>query len=330
MDAGASNETVVTSSVPPSDPSPARYPGGPLRGIVLKVISVCAFVVMATLLKATETIPAGELVFFRCFFAILPVVGYLALRRKLRSSLHTRDPWGHVVRALVGVSSMGLGFFALTRMPLPETTAIQYATPLLIVVFSAVLLKERVHAFRWTAVLVGLVGVVIILWPRLTVFSEGTMTDTATVGAIASFSAAILAAFAMMQVRKLVQTERTEAIVVYFFICASILSLLTIPFGWVMPTPHQAVLLICAGFAGGVGQLLLTSCYRYADMSVIAPFEYVSLILTIIIGFVVFADVPTVTMLVGALIIVGSGIVVILREHYLGLDRVKAREANTP
>ena len=74
----------------------------------------------------------------------------------------------------------------------------------------------------------------------------------------------------------------------------------------------------------------MTSCYRYADMSVIAPFEYVSLILTIIIGFVVFADVPTLAMIVGALIIVASGIAVILREHYLGLDRVKAREANTP
>lgn len=301
-----------------------------MRGITLKICSVCAFVVMATLLKATQTIPAGELVFFRCFFAILPVVLYLAVRGQFREALRTKNPMGHVVRALIGVVSMGLGFFALTRLPLPETTAIQYATPLLIVVFSALLLKERVHIFRWSAVLVGLVGVVIILWPRLTVFSSGNMDDSATIGAISSFCAAIMAAFAMMQVRKLVQTERTEAIVVYFFVCASILSLLTIPFGWVMPTPKQAVLLVGAGFAGGVGQLLLTSCYRYADMSVIAPFEYVSLILTIVIGFVVFADVPTATMLIGALIIVGSGIAVILREHYLGLDRIKAREANTP
>ena len=97
-----------------------------------------------------------------------------------------------------------------------------------------------------------------------------------------------------------------------------------------MPTPQQAVLLVCAGIAGGVGQLLLTSCYRYADMSVIAPFEYVSLILTIIIGLVVFAEVPTLTMIGGALIIVASGIAVIWREHYLGLDRGKARAATTP
>lgn len=305
--------------------------GSPLRGIVLKVLSVCCFVVMATLLKATETVPAGELVFFRCFFAIIPVIAYLAWRRKLRTALHTSNPLGHVLRSFIGVCSMGMGFFALTRLPLPETTAIGYAAPLLIVVFSALLLKERVHVFRWTAVLVGLVGVVIILWPRLTLFSSGApIGNSETIGAAAALGAAVFSAFAMMQVRKLVQTERTETIVIYFFMCASLLSLLTIPLGWVKPTPEQAVLLIGAGFAGGVGQLLLTSCYRYADMSVIAPFEYVSLILTIIIGLVVFAEVPTITMIAGALIIVASGIAVILREHYLGLDRAKSREASTP
>lgn len=302
-----------------------------MRGIVLKVLSVGAFVVMASLLKATQTIPAGEMVFFRSFFAIIPVLAYLAWRRQIRAAFVTRHPIGHVVRGLVGVASMSLGFFALTRLPLPETTAIGYASPLLIVVFSALLLKERVHFFRWTAVLVGLAGVVIILWPRLTLFSHGAALGAdETIGAAASLGAAVLSAFAMMQVRHLVQTERTEAIVTYFFISASILSLLTIPFGWVWPTPEQALLLVGAGFAGGVGQLLLTSCYRYADMSVIAPFEYVSLILTIIIGYFIFAEVPTLAMIAGSVIIVGSGIAVILREHYLGLDRVKSREANTP
>ena len=85
-----------------------------------------------------------------------------------------------------------------------------------------------------------------------------------------------------------------------------------------------------AGFFGGLGQLLMTSSYRYADMSVIAPFEYVSLLLTLVLGFLVFGDIPTLAMVGGALIIVASGIAVIMREHYLGLDRVKARQANTP
>ena len=319
-----------------SAPAPAAVAiakplANPLRGITLKVLSVFAFVVMATLLKATDTIPAGELVFFRCFFAVLPVVAWLLWRRQLRTALYTSNLKGHVLRAIIGASSMGLGFFALTRLPLPESTAIGYAAPLIIVVFSALLLKERVHGFRWTAVIVGLGGVLIVLWPRLTVFSSGQgMSNSEAIGALAALGGAILTALAIMQVRKLVQTERTEAIVVYFFISASILSLATIPFGWTMPTPTQAVLLVVAGFAGGVGQLLMTSCYRYADMSVIAPFEYVSLLLTLVLGLIVFGDVPTPTMIIGALIIVASGIAVILREHHLGLDRVKARQANTP
>ena len=305
-------------------------PAGPLRGITLKVMSVCCFVVMSTLLKATETIPAGEMVFFRSFFALFPVLVWLVLRRKLHLALQTAHPFGHVVRGLVGVTSMGLGFFALTRLPLPESTAISYASPLLIVIFSVFLLKEKVHFFRWTAVIVGLVGVLIILWPRLTVFGGNASADSGTIGAIAAFLAAVASAFAMMQVRKLVQTERTEAIVIYFFITASILSLMSLPFGWAWPTAQQAALLIGAGFFGGVGQLLLTSCYRHAEMSVIAPFEYVSLLLTIAIGLVVFGEVPTASMLIGATIIMGSGIAVILREHYLGLDRARSRQANTP
>lgn len=302
-----------------------------MRGITLKIVSVFCFVIMATMLKATQTVPSGEMVFFRSFFALLPVLAYLAWKRQIRNAFVTKRPSGHVLRGLIGVTSMSLGFYALTRLPLPEATAINYATPLLIVIFSAILLHERVHVFRWTAVMVGLFGVFIILWPRLTVFTGGAaMGDVEAVGAIVALLAAVVSAFAQMAVRNLVHTERTEAIVTYFFISASILSLLTLPFGWVWPTPQQAALLIGAGFFGGIGQLLMTSSYRYADMSVIAPFEYVSLLLTIVIGFFIFAEVPTVTMVIGALIIIGSGIAVIMREHRLGLDRVKSKEANTP
>jgi drug/metabolite transporter (DMT)-like permease len=321
----------VTAPEPAHLIAPGQHKGGPWRGITLKIASVCFFVIMVTLLKATETIPAGELVFFRCFFALLPVAALLLWRRQLRTALHTRNPVGHILRALVGAASMGLGFFALTKLPLPESTAIGYAAPLLIVVLSALLLKERVHFFRWTAVIVGLVGVLIILWPRLTILTSGeALSDAEAIGALAALGAAILTAFALLQVRLLTRTERTEAIVVYFFISASVLSLATIPLGWAMPTPEQAALLVGAGIAGGIGQLLMTSSYRYADMSIIAPFEYISLLLTLVIGFFIFGDVPTLSMIIGALIIVASGIAVILREHYLGLDRARVRQASTP
>jgi drug/metabolite transporter (DMT)-like permease len=309
----------------------SEHTQNPLRGITLKVLAVCLFVVMNTMLKATMTVPSGEMVFFRSFFALLPVLIYLAWQGKIRNAFYTRRPVAHLLRGLVGVASMSLGFFALTRLPLPEATAITYATPLLIVIFSAVLLNEKVHIFRWSAVVCGLIGVVIILWPRLTVFSGGVpLGDAEAIGALAALLAAVLSAFAMMAVRNLVHTERTEAIVTYFFISASVLSLFTVPFGWVWPTPQQTALLIGAGCFGGVAQLLMTSSYRYADMSVIAPFEYVSLILTIIVGFFVFSEVPALNMMIGAVIIIASGLVVILREHKLGLDRVRSKEANTP
>lgn len=322
----------MTTAADKSSSRPAPRPASdPIRGIVLKILSVVAFVIMATMLKATMTVPAGQMVFFRSFFALLPVLAYLAWRGKLATALATKRPLGHFLRGLIGVASMSLGFFALTRLPLPEATVIQYASPLLIVVLSAVLLHERVFAFRWATVLIGLAGVMVVLWPRLSVFSGGgSMADGQAIGAMAAFASALLSAFAMLQVRKLVETERTEAIVTYFFISASALSLLTIPFGWVWPTPEQTALLIGAGFFGGIGQLLLTSSYRYADMSVIAPFEYTSLILTIIVGFVIFADIPTASMLIGSVIIVASGIAVILREHFLGLDRARAKQASTP
>src|SRR5690606_25139437 len=206
-------------SVAPSTATANGRVSGPLRGIGLKILSVGFFVVMATMLKAADTIPPGEMVFFRSFFALLPVLAWLAFTGKLANAFMTKRPIAHLVRGLVGVASMSLGFFALTRLPLPEATVIGYAAPLVIVLLSAVILRERVYLFRWTTVIVGLIGVIIVLWPRLTLFSPGAQTvDGTTIGALAAFGGAVLSAFAMLQVRTLVQTERTEVIVTYFFI----------------------------------------------------------------------------------------------------------------
>ncbi|WP_189426420.1 DMT family transporter [Devosia pacifica] len=300
-----------------------------MRGVGLKVASVTCFVIMASMIKAAEGIPPGELVFFRSFFAIFPVAFYLAWRGQLREGLTTRNPWGHVIRGLCGVTAMGLSFYGFTQLPLPEAISIGYALPLFIVVLSAFLLKEQVRLYRWSAVVIGLGGVLIIMWPRLTLFSGGGAGGGEMAGALAALAAAIVAAFAQMQVRRLVGTETTTSIVVYFSITGSVIALFTIPFGWVMPTPGQAAMLIAAGFLGGVGQILLTSSYRHADMSIIAPFEYTSMLISIAIGFAVFGDLPTIQMLIGGLIVVASGIFVILREHRLGLDRKSARESTS-
>ena len=300
-----------------------------LTGIAFKVASVLVFLVMAALLKASQGVPAGELAFFRSFFAIIPVVVFLAWRGELREGVKTRYPLRHLARGLAGTGGMLFGFYALTKLPFPEAITLNYATPLIIVVISALFLDEVVRLYRWSAVVLGLVGVIIISWPRLTLLSSG-VDQEAAIGVGAALLACLFAAIAMVQVRKLVHTEKSATIVFYFSISSSIIALMTFPFGWVMPSPMFILYLVGAGICGGIAQILLTESYRYADMSVVAPFEYTSLIFSVIIGFVFFGDVPTWFMLAGGLIVVGSGLFIIYREHRLGLSETKASEVTTP
>ena len=302
---------------------------GPLTGIAFKVGSVLIFLVMSSLLKASQGIPAGELVFFRSFFGVVPVVAFLSWKGELRDGIKSNNVVSQIWRGLVGTVSMGLGFFALTRLPLPEAVTINYAMPLIIVIFSALFLHEIVRAYRWTAVIIGLCGVVIIAWPQLTLVSTG-VDSGAAIGVAAAIGAAALGAVAQLLVRTLIKTERPATIVLYFLLSSALISLVTIPFGWVMPSPLTAVYLIGAGVAGGIAQVLLTESYRHAELSVVAPFEYSSLVFSVIIGFVFFGDVPDWFMLVGGVIVVGSGLFIIYREHRLGLDRPKVREVVTP
>ena len=302
-----------------------------MRGIAFKLASVAILLSMASLLKASQGVPVGQLIFFRSFFAILPIIIFLAWRGEPIDGIKTDRPMAHVWRGIVGVGGMGFGFFALTKLPLPEAVAIGYAMPLLIVVFGAVFLKENVRLYRWSAVAVGMIGVAIIIWPRISVFSgNGGPVSDLTVGAISSLTAAVFAAFATMHVRHLVQTERSATIVLYFSIICTVVGLLTLPFGWVWPTTEQAIFLVGAGIAGGVGQILLTEAYRHADVSVVAPFDYTSLILSIIVGYVFFGDVPTVPMLTGGVIVVAAGLFIIWREHRLGIERGRARQYTPP
>jgi drug/metabolite transporter (DMT)-like permease len=302
----------------------------PLLGIGLKISSVIVFVAMSTFIKAAGNgIATGQITFYRSAFAMMPILAYLAMRGDLRTAFQTRDPLGHLVRGFIGILAMSCGFYGLTHLPLPEAIAIGYAMPLLAVVFAAVFLKEVVRVYRWSAVMVGLLGVMIITWPRLTLFAGGG-DEAAAYGALSVLLSAALGATAMVLVRKLVLNERTHTIVLYFSLSASCFSLLTLPFGWEPLTWRAFLLLMAAGFCGGVAQLLLTQSYRYADMSTIAPFEYTSIVLGLGIGYLIFGDVPTMTMLVGTAIVIGAGIFIILREHRLGLERRAARKHVTP
>ncbi len=301
-----------------------------MLGIGLKVASVLIFLLMGTLLKASGDIPTGELAFYRSFFALVPIIGYVVVRGEFIETLKTKRPMAHVKRGLASVVAMGMGFYALAALPLPESTAISYATPLLIVVLSALVLKEVVRIYRWSAVLIGLVGVGIMVAPRLTVFTSGfDLQSTLALGTLAAIGAAIVNAIISIEIRDMTRTERSTTIVFYFSVSCAAFALLTLPFGWKWPNLEQTVFLVLAGFAGGIAQILMTECFRHADMSVVAPFEYISLVFSILIGFWVFGDVPTWQMLVGSVIVVAAGIFIVLRERALGLEKARL-SANAP
>ncbi|WP_338531134.1 DMT family transporter [Nitratireductor thuwali] len=303
----------------------------PLIGIALKVVSVTIFVCMSSLIKYSGDVPPGQIVFFRSFFAIFPIFAMLAWQRELATAFHTSRPFGHIARGLVGVVAMALGFYGLTKLPLPDAITLNYAQPLIVVVFSALFAGETVRMYRWSAVVVGFVGVVIVAWPKLTLLSgEGGMAAEQGLGVIAVLAAAACSAVAMLLVRKLVQTERTATIVLWFSVTATVMSLVSLPFGWIALSNGQMLALVGAGLCGGVAQILMTQCYRYAELSTIAPFEYTSMVLAIVIGYFVFKDVPTLYTLVGGLIIVGAGLFIIWREHRIGLQRSAARRFVPP
>lgn len=310
---------------------PGRGRDDALAGIALKMLSVAVFVAMSSLIKAAGDLPLGQIVFFRSFFATFPILAFLAHKHELRTAFATKRPFNHFARGFVGVCSMALSFFALTHLPLPEAITLNYAQPLLVVVFSALFLGETVRAYRWSAVAVGLVGVVIVSWPKLTLFGAPAQMDRGEMlGVLAAFGAAAVSAIAVLLVRSLVHTERTATIVLWFSLTASIVSLVTLPFGWAPLSAGQAGALVAAGFCGGVAQIFMTEAYRYAEVSTVAPFEYTSLILGIVVGYLVFSELPTVHMIVGGIIVVGAGIFIIWRERQLGLERARARKVSVP
>lgn len=303
----------------------------PARAIFLKLVSVAIFVVMQALIKSVSGhIPAGEVVFFRSFFAFPVIFVWLWHQGELSVGWRTNNPMGHVWRGFMGTAAMGLGFAGLGFLPLPEVTAIGYATPLLVVIFAAMFLNEEVRIFRLTAVAMGLVGVLIVLSPRIGTIHDVNTDARQALGAMLVLGSALCAALAQVFVRKMVQVERTAAIVFWFTITSTVISLFTLPWGWVVPTAQEATFLVLCGLLGGAGQICLTFSYRYGDASLVAPFDYASMLLALGIGYFIFDEVPTMIMLGGASLVIAAGVLIIWRERKLGLERNRQRKAMTP
>jgi drug/metabolite transporter (DMT)-like permease len=297
-------------------------------GVALKVMAIMLFVGMSAIIKATaEEVPPGQAVFFRSFFAIPIILLWLVQRGQLSIGLKAKNPMGHVWRGLFGTTAMGLTFAGLGLLPLPEVTAIGFATPIFTVLLAAVMLGERIRLFRISAVGLGLAGVIIILWPR---FGAADLNNAATLGAMLILGATMLRALVQVHLRQLVQNEHTAAIVFYFSVTASVLALLTAPFGWVVPTAQTLGLLVTAGLIGGVAQILVTSSYRFGSVSMLAPYDYTSMLFAIILGYFLFDELPTAMMLAGSGLVIVAGVLVIWRERQLGMERAKVRAVSEP
>lgn len=298
----------------------------PLTGIALKLVAVAIFVAMQAAVKvaAEAGVPPGESVFFRSLLSIPVILVWLAATGRLRTGLRVRSVPGHVARGLFGTAAMGLRFAGLALLPFYEVQAIGYATPLFVVVLAVIFAGERVRMVRIAAVTMGLAGVLVVLWPRL----GGAGQDAAAaLGALAVLASAAFAATAQTFIRRMVEHEETSAIVFWFAVTGTGLSLLTLPFGWIAPPWEVTALLVAAGLMGGLGQICLTSAYRYADAGVVAPFDYASLLIALAIGLVLFGEVPEARALAGAGLVAAGGVMIVLRERRLGLERSRARAA---
>ena len=293
-----------------------------LKGIGLKVAATFVFAGMSALIKLSSArFPVSEIVLFRSLFALLVLVVWLRWRGEFPGALATRRPFGHIGRSLAGTGGMYSSFAALSLLPLADATAFTFATPLMIVPLAAVLLGEAVRLYRWGAVAAGFVGVTIMLSDHL-----GAQSPTRALGSGVALTGALFAAVAMIQTRRLTRSEPTGAIVFYFSSVTSTIATLALVAGafwpdapvigaqrFVMPDLREALTLAVIGGLGGMGQILMTHSYRYAEASVIAAFDYVALIWASILGFAVFGETPTLRVILGAAVVAGAGVYVVWR-----------------
>ena len=298
------------------DHSPAAVADGRrqvLLGIAAMMLAVAVFAVMEAAVKwLSDGYPTLQIVFFRSAFALLPLGLLLWWRGELRSGIRTRRLSAHLVRSSIGFGSLVGFFYAYGQMPLADVIAIGFAAPICLTALSVWLLAEKVGLHRWSAVVMGLGGVLIMVRPDGGVFAPA---------ASVALAATVLYALAMIQVRRMAVTETAGATVFYFSLLSVVLSGLTLPWNWVTPGPFDAALLVLIGLLGGVGQIALTHAYRLAPVSAVAPFDYVSLLWGVLFGWLLWGDLPAWATLAGAIIVAASGLYILHREAHRPVPR---------
>ena len=290
-------------------PSSARHL--PLLGIALKLASLAVFAGMTVCVKYLgRDIPAGQTLFVRGLISVV-VLALIAWGTARLHLLKTSNWRRHALRSLSGTASMFCLFIAITMLPLADLTAITFTAPMFLTVLAMLFLGERIHRFRWTALGIGFVGVLITIGPHLS-FTEGAST-----GALLALANAVLSATAMMFLRSMSGDEHAITITFYFSLTVMACAALTAIQGWPMPTPLQWLLIVLAGLFGVFGQLLMTYSYRYAEASTIAPLDYSNMIFAVFIGYAFFDEIPALSIWIGAPLILASGLIILWREYYL-------------
>lgn len=248
----------------------------PARGIGLRILSGVLIAGMYVCVKAvSEDVPLGEIVFFRSFFALIPLIIFLWIRNEFPGGLATQRPMGHFLRASFGAIALFTSFAALARLNIAEAILIAQLSPMLTAIAAMVLLSERLTIWRVAGLGLGFAGVITLVWPELN--GDG-MERARLIGVGLGLVSAALSALALIMVRSLNQTESPGAIALYFVLASMSGALLTIPWGWVAPEAMTLILLIGAGLFGGFAHIAMTLSFRYAEASRLAPFEYIALL----------------------------------------------------
>jgi drug/metabolite transporter (DMT)-like permease len=284
------------------------------RGVLLKLGATLAFSLMYVVVKLAGRVPVSEEVFFRCSFALLPLftlsfftIGPLAIVR-------TSRPVFHVVRSAAGTASMFLNFAALAKLPLADITAFSFVAPIFAVVLAALHLREQVGPYRWAAVLAGFLGVIVMLEPSGGIFA--ILRAGPTTGAGLALAGSLLSAFVVIFIRQMSATERSETIVFYFMTTCAAVSAIAMIWSHAPLSASQVFWLICAGILGGMGQICMTYSYRYAEPSLLAPFDYVAMVWAAALGYLIFAEIPQPVVMLGAAIVVAAGLFIVWRERH--------------
>jgi drug/metabolite transporter (DMT)-like permease len=283
---------------------------------MLKIASICLFVVMMICIKLLQNdIPIGEIIFTRALLGMMAVAGVYKLRGQFTGRFEIRSVRAHSYWALSASMAMIMWFIAITLIPLPDATAIGFAMPLLVVAMAYFVLGETVRIVRWIAILTGLVGVCIIVWPSLGVGAN--YGSTAAIGAALALGAAFFWALAQALLRRLTRTETSGSAVLSFSIATMFIALLSLPFGWSVPSASQWGLILLCGVAGGFGQLCVAESLRFAEASALAPFEYLAFPVASLAAIVIFGEYPDKHIWLGLPLVVAGGLLVIWREHQL-------------